>query len=194
MENNYIGKRIKFLRKNAGLTMHKLGKSLGFKGSTADVRISQYESGHRVPKKKLIKKISEVLDVSPEAILPPDCDTVSGYMHLIFFLEERYGLTPFLCTDHSIGIKLMPQTLDLEFDRQVSTGVFLWMFANWLKRNDAMSETDYQNWKNNFPNGDLFHYVPKLETAFNALHEEYPDFPVFNTSIFEDDHRFSEND
>lgn len=50
MKNNNIGRRIHCLRKESDLTMRQLGEMIGFKGSTADVRISQYESGNRVPK------------------------------------------------------------------------------------------------------------------------------------------------
>ena len=94
MKNNNIGRRIHYLRKESNLTLRQLGEMLGFKGNTADVRMSQYESGNRVPKGKLLKKMADALDVSPNTIIPPDYDTVDGLMHTLFMLDDIYEFTP----------------------------------------------------------------------------------------------------
>ena len=45
-----IGERIRFFRKQCGLTMKYLGMSVGFPESNADVRIAQYENDSRTRK------------------------------------------------------------------------------------------------------------------------------------------------
>ena len=47
-----IGQRIKYFRNRIGMTQKQLGEKLGFKGKTSDVRMAQYESEARVPKKR----------------------------------------------------------------------------------------------------------------------------------------------
>lgn len=46
-----LGKRIKRIRTYRGMTQRELGIRLGYKESGADIRIAQYEMGHRKPKK-----------------------------------------------------------------------------------------------------------------------------------------------
>ena len=52
-----LGERIKRIRTFRGLTQRELGLKLGYEERNADVRIAQYESGYRVPKKILLWKL-----------------------------------------------------------------------------------------------------------------------------------------
>lgn len=165
MEHNFIGKRIRYFRKKAGMTMHELGEKLGFNGSTADVRICQYETGYRVPKKIIVNQLADEFHVSPEALLPPDYDTVPGFMHQLFFLEERYGLTLVSLSGTDVGLSLTPKTNDKEFNRQVSAATLFWMIARWMLESDIISDDTYQYWKDNYPHVDLFQYIPGFESA-----------------------------
>ena len=61
------GERIRFYRKQKGMTLKALGGKAGFRNS-ADVRIAQYESGARVPKADTLVKIAEALDVPVDAL------------------------------------------------------------------------------------------------------------------------------
>ena len=47
-----LGERIKRIRTFRGLTQRELGLKLGYEERNADVRVAQYESGYRVPKKR----------------------------------------------------------------------------------------------------------------------------------------------
>ena len=47
-------------RKRKGLTQKELGVQLGFKESTADIRMAQYEAEKRVPKDDLIETLSSI--------------------------------------------------------------------------------------------------------------------------------------
>ncbi|MBQ3418296.1 MAG: helix-turn-helix transcriptional regulator [Ruminococcus sp.] len=85
-----IGKRIRFIRKKRNMTMKYLGTAAGLPEYSADIRIAQYESETRTPKADLLRKIADVLDVSPNALAVPDLDNVIGVMHTLFILEDLY--------------------------------------------------------------------------------------------------------
>ena len=86
-----IGKRIRFIRKKRNMTMKFLGIAAGLPENSADIRIAQYESGTRTPKADLLRKIADVLEVSPNALSVPDLDSVIGVMHTLFILEDLYS-------------------------------------------------------------------------------------------------------
>ena len=66
------------------MTMKYLGMAVGLPENSADVRISQYESGTRTPKDDLLLKIANELGVSPDFVRP--LVQRSGYACSCFFL------------------------------------------------------------------------------------------------------------
>lgn len=73
-----IGKRIRYFRKRKNLTQKELGELIGISNRNADVRIAQYESESRIPKRETTNKIARVLEISPYALMVPDLDTPLG--------------------------------------------------------------------------------------------------------------------
>ena len=65
-----LGERIKRIRTFRGLTQRELGLKLGYEERNADVRVAQYESGYRVPKKDTLMEIARILN--PPGIWPDD--------------------------------------------------------------------------------------------------------------------------
>lgn len=86
------GNVIKFCREVYGLTQKELGIILGFSESTADVRISQYESNTRTPNPDLIKRIAKIFNISRYALEKPSLDTELAAVHTIFKMDSIYGL------------------------------------------------------------------------------------------------------
>ena len=86
-----VGQRIKRIRQHRGMTQKQLGILLGFPENTADVRIAQYESGTRTPKAEVIKKLTDLLSVSPTVFSHNICCSRDDFMQSIFWLEERKG-------------------------------------------------------------------------------------------------------
>lgn len=91
--------RIRFFRNLRGMTQRQLGVTVGFPRKNADVRIAQYESKGRVPKKQRLTSIAEVLNVSPYALTVPNVEDANSLMHLLFFMEDRFGF----CIEESAG-------------------------------------------------------------------------------------------
>ena len=130
-----IGERIRTFRKRKGLTQKELGVQLGFKESTADIRMAQYEAEKRVPKDDLIETLSSILEVSPAAINVPDIDTHVGIMQLLFTLEDIYGI--------SVRQEGSHVTLDL--------GAKSWAKMKSKLDTGEISKEEYDNWRYNYP-------------------------------------------
>ena len=78
------GERIRFYRRQKGMTLKELGKKAGFQNSR-DVRIAQYEGGARVPKAETLEKIAEALGVPVDAL----CCIASECMKCRSFRREQ---------------------------------------------------------------------------------------------------------
>ena len=117
------------------MTMKHLGKAAGLPDNSADIRIAQYESGTRTPKADLLRKIADVLDVSPDTLAVPDLDSVIGVMHTLFILEDLYNVrfTPDDCT--SDRLKKAINEWQREYDRY---------------SNGEISKEKYDNWRYNY--------------------------------------------
>lgn len=87
------GERIRQFRKMRGMTQKNLGILLGFPEKSAEIRISQYEMGMRNPKQELTVVLAKALDVSEQALNVPDIENGLALMHLLFMLEDMWGLT-----------------------------------------------------------------------------------------------------
>ena len=66
---------------------HVVGELVGFTDGAAN-RIAQYESGFRVPKEDMEKKIAAALNVAECALLEPDTGNLEGIMETLFWLDE----------------------------------------------------------------------------------------------------------
>lgn len=130
-----IGKRIRCIRKKRNMTMKYLGMAVGLPESSADIRISQYESSQRTPKAKLLSKIAEQLGVSLYALLTPELNTVAGVMHTLFIMEDLYGFE----------IKIINRTSD-ELDNAINE----WQDQHNKFVGGEISKEEYDNWRYNY--------------------------------------------
>lgn len=83
-----IGRRIRAIRVEKGLSQAELGESVGLNAN----RIQQYENGARNPKLELCKQIAEVLEVEASALLDPQIANYIGAMYTFFEMETFYDL------------------------------------------------------------------------------------------------------
>ena len=95
-----LGERIKRIRTFRGLTQRELGLKLGYEERNADVRVAQYESGYRVPKKDTLMEIARILNVN--------------YINFVTEAGERCSYALF-CLITSPVSRLI-STLDFTFD------------------------------------------------------------------------------
>lgn len=82
-----IGRRIKIMRNQYDLTQIELGILLGFSSSSAEARVSQYETGLRRPGKSIIKQITEIFGLSQQLLLSTHSDPIINiYIDLYWLL------------------------------------------------------------------------------------------------------------
>lgn len=83
-----IGRRIRAIRIEKGLSQAELGQAMGL---TAD-RIQKYENGARKPKFDMLKQFAYVLGVETIALMDPVVSNYIGAMFAFFDMEELYEL------------------------------------------------------------------------------------------------------
>lgn len=87
-EGSRIGRRIRAIRMEEGLSQTELGEKVGLNAN----RIQQYENGARRPKFELCKQIAKALDVETSALLDPQIANYIGAMYAFFEMETLYDL------------------------------------------------------------------------------------------------------
>lgn len=86
------GKRIRHFRILCGMTQKALGVAVGFPQDSADVRIAQYESGARTPKRNLLCQIAKTLGVSLSELAVPRIKSSEELCCLLIALENECGI------------------------------------------------------------------------------------------------------
>ena len=86
------GMRIRHFRILRGMTQKALGVAVGFPESSADMRIAQYESGARTPKRELLCQLAAVLGVSPSRLAVPRIKSGEELCVLLAALEDECGM------------------------------------------------------------------------------------------------------
>jgi hypothetical protein len=124
---------------------------LGFDPKSADVRISQYEKGAKMPKEELIHSMADVLGISPMALKLPNIDSYDALMHTLFALEDIYGLTVSE-EDGKVSLYLNPEV-------SKPGGTLSAYFLSWAKQKDKLVSGEitldqYDDWRYNFPKDD----------------------------------------
>ena len=89
-----IGERIKKIRVFRKMTMDELGGALGFEGKNMSVRISQHETGARIPGEDMILKLADALHCNYKAISDYSLGAAEDIIETLFWLEESATSLP----------------------------------------------------------------------------------------------------
>lgn len=84
-----IGEKIKRIRKFRNMTYKALAIRTG-QGENRVQKFVQYEIGYRVPKKEMVDKIAEALDVNPYVLYDTNGQNASEIMEMLFWLDETH--------------------------------------------------------------------------------------------------------
>ena len=76
------------------MTMDDLGGALGFEGKNMSVRISQYETGARIPGEDMILKLADALHCNYKAISDYSLGAAEDIIETLFWLEESAASLP----------------------------------------------------------------------------------------------------
>lgn len=82
------GEKIKRIRRHRQMTQKELGEKIGLGAGGAN-RIAQYEMGYRIPKKPLLEKMAEAMNVSSMALSEGGNGAATDMMEQLFWLDEE---------------------------------------------------------------------------------------------------------
>lgn len=146
-----IGERIRYFRIKRRLTQTELGVLAGFAPENAASRVARFELGTREPGPEALSQIASALAVSPEALLHSP-DSGKELMHLLFELEDRFGL--------KATMEFGEPVLRVEKKSAAGSEPFADCLARWaemadLCRQGKLSRERYDTWRYQYPKLDL---------------------------------------
>lgn len=136
-----LNRNIQKIRLKRNLTMKQLGIDLAFNPKIADVRISQYESGVRTPKSKLISAFADELFVSEDYI--KHANNHDSIMFSLFEMQDEWGI-PFL---ENLNINMFEN-----MPKQLKSYIEDWLEIRKEVSDNIKSYEDYEEWKLNWKN------------------------------------------
>ena len=170
-----IGERIHFFRTLRGMTQKYLGTIIGFPEKSADVRMAQYETGTRTPKKDITDALAHAFDVSPYALNIPDIDSRVGLLHTLFALEDIYGIT-IEESDDDLCLKFSKNKVT---DYELQKMLFAWREQAAKLSAGEIDKDEYDKWRYNYPEYDTTQRwvkVPSQELS-DAIVDEFKHSP-----------------
>ena len=185
-ESRQLGKKIALIRKFRGKTQAELGIDVGFNPTNAAVRISQYESGQKAPRKDMMEKLAQVLDVSIFHMQHSDVEFIDLILDLFWYEETDthkpevfpyYSLTPdyedeigqaatYYGPDFKKGRRAFVMTFPIEDHKEF---IEEWMLKKKQLIDGEITHDDYFEWKLHWP--DSAYVERALEWEYNDEEE-----------------------
>lgn len=147
-----LRKRIREFRKLRGLTQKELGDLCGVNEST----IRNYELGNRYPDEEALANIADKLGVDIHALADPDPSTPAGALHMLFDLENDYGLSPKMI-DGQVHLVLSDSSdknadPEVQLQRlQFKEALSLWCHIREVCDKGTILDEEYEDWKLRYP-------------------------------------------
>lgn len=168
-----LGEKIKRIRTFRGLTQRELGLRLGYDEQNADVRIAQYESGYRVPKKDTLLEMAKILDVNRINFICDVPGSVEDIMQTLFWLDEvnpniihLFELTRNKGQTNGFDDHAVRYNDSDEWPAHAPIGIWLdygqvndflkeWYVHKQMLKNATISKEEYFEWKVNWPKNKI---------------------------------------
>lgn len=117
---------------------------LGYSEQTAGIRVTQYETNSRTPKRDTVLKICEILGIAEQSIIPPSVESVHTLMHIdsIYGLEmkkdngEIYIRFPQDCKTIRYYIEQLYQLKEMIEHGQIEENTYQYLKATFGKKYD----------------------------------------------------------
>lgn len=141
-----IGNKIKRARKYMNMTQQELGLAIGFPPESAHVRITQYETGKRIPRDDVLENLARALQVPLQYFYRPiPLSETSNTPAFLFSMEQDSSFT--LLPASAVGELSDTDILihvedpeDQEFLRQ-------WMYMRRSVQDGYIDEESYFRWQ-----------------------------------------------
>lgn len=99
LEGELLGRKVFELRQRRHVTQKQLTEAAGLSESA----LRSYELGDRNPKEKHFERIARALKVRPEAFSCREAMTNLKAIHLLFGMEDQFGIAPAASVDCTLG-------------------------------------------------------------------------------------------
>ena len=150
-----LGLRIKHYRKKIGYTQKELAEIVGLNEST----IRNYELCNRTPDQITVRAIADALEIDPYTLDCADIIQTSSIAHILFDLENQYGLIPAVF-DGEIVLKLAPEkspAYELNHNSALDPKEMGTILRDWHQAYNSCVEgkiapENYDTWKDKYPN------------------------------------------
>ena len=137
IDRKQVGMRIRKLRERRHLTQRELAEKAGLSESA----LRSYELGNRHPKDTHIKLIAAALGMRPETFADCRIRTSQEVIHLIFNLEENYGIVPI---DGQAAVK------GTDKHPEIAKAFLDWGEAHAKLESGELSQDEYEIWKDSY--------------------------------------------
>ncbi|MBM5604538.1 XRE family transcriptional regulator [Listeria seeligeri] len=146
-----VGSRIRRVRKFRDMTQKELGIALGYDEKSADVRITQYETGTRTPKIDVLNAMAEVLNVNVLSLKEPTLYSAEDILSILFEIDEETNVNLFDIEDNNdssnsdtnIGVVINYRILQ-DFLKE-------WKLRKQELNDGIITKSEYTEWKINWP-------------------------------------------
>ena len=164
-----INERIRIVREYRNKTQKDLGIELGFPDKSAAIRIAQYESGTRLPKKDTAIAISKALNCNFINFYDgPDLGEAERTMMNFFWLEESISGSMYIFqlqryndkndlrvaygmfNDYQLNSVYPPVALAFDYNL-INDFMREWAYHFSERQNKQISNNEYFEWKLNWP-------------------------------------------
>ena len=149
-EETTIGLRIKQFRILEGYTQ----KQLAEKCELSESAIRNYELGIRTPDEETLHKIADALLINYYVLSNSGIDSEMEAIHILFDMEELYGLTPEI-VDEEIVLKIKEPKACSQEDKERLTRLKMhllnWAFIKNRQETEHLDSGDYFLWKSTYP-------------------------------------------
>lgn len=169
-EKMHTGDRMKRIRLAFDMTQSELGVRLGFDEKSAAIRVSQYESGYRVPKKDIIQEFCDIFKCQPMMVEGHGITLIDDFMINLLWLEDEKGIDILSLKKLEMANPVDHGELTYGKDSDYINGTMHWPIAlifknidpierymeDWCKVRTALldgkiTEDEYFRWKINWP-------------------------------------------
>lgn len=139
-ETHSTGAKIRKIRLMKNISAKAIGKACGVN----DMAVRNYELGQRQPNEQKLRDIADCLGVNISSLYDRKIESYIDVMHILFEMEVDYGIYP-------CDLEKYPCISIISKD-----DTLIECFRRWKKKreeweNQVITDEDYINWKNAFP-------------------------------------------
>lgn len=156
--NSSTGSKIHQIRLRKGMSTADLGSKCGI----TDSAIRRYELDSRLPKDDKLQEIATALGVNVSALYDRKIESVTDIMHILFEIEADGYIAPNKTPANAYndrttyGIRSLNEILNEAMEK--------WCEQRELWETQQVSDDDYRNWKDAFPQQYETEVNPKCKT------------------------------